>query len=110
MANDNPRQTKRLEFHRKLESIPGVRKAYFQRPSNKGMIYPCILYKAEPKVKYYANNMPYMMGTNYTVYYIHTDPDDEVVDYIVQHFQYASHDQQYIADGLYHDVYNIFYK
>ena len=110
MANDNPRQTKRLEFQSKLETVPGVKKLYFQRPPTRDMVYPCILYKGEPDIRYWADNQIYMKGTMYTVYYIHTDPDDENVEFLLTLFPYTRYDRQYVSDGLYHDVYNIFYK
>ena len=108
MANDRPRQTKRLEFDAKLRQVPGVKKTYFQRPPKTGMEYNCILYSAKPDVRFRANNGIYLIGVEYTVTYIHNDPDDESVNYILTHFQYVRYDRQYISDELYHDVFIIF--
>lgn len=110
MANDNPRLTKRLEFHTKLETVPRVKGIYFQRPPTMDMKYPCILYKGEPNIRYYADNGIYMKGTKYTLYYIHDDPDDDNVELLLTLFPYTTYDRQYVADGLYHDVYIIFFK
>ena len=109
MANGRPRQTKRLEFHRLLQTIPGVRAVYFQRPPTNQMEYDCILYKVERPNVVYADNGRYMYGTYYTVTFIHRDPDAEAFEKIME-LPYTSFDRQYMADDLYHDVFTIFYK
>lgn len=109
MANDRPRQTKRIEFHNILEALPGVKKAYFQRPpKNQIQLDNTIVYSGKPGLKY-ADNHVYLKGTYYTVTFIHSDPDSETVDAILE-LQYCSFDRQFISDDLYHDVFTIFYK
>ena len=109
MANDRPRQTKRLEFHSILESLPGVVKAWYQRPPKNNMnLDNCILYTGKPGIRY-ADNHAYLKGTYYTVTFIHSDPDSETVDAILG-LQYCSFDRHFISDDLHHDVFNIFFK
>lgn len=109
MANDRPRQTKRIEFHHILEALPGVAKAWFQRPpKDQIQLDNTIVYTARPGL-WYADNHTYIKGTWYTVTFIHSDPDSETVDAILE-LQYCSFDRQFISDDLYHDVFKIFYK
>lgn len=109
MANDRPRQTRRLEFHRIIEALPGVKKAWYQRPpKNQSNLDNCIVYSGKPGIRY-ADNHAYLKGTYYTVTFIHSDPDSETVDVILE-LPYSSFDRQFISDDLYHDVFIIFFK
>lgn len=109
MANDRPRQTKRLEFHAIIEALPGVKKAWYQRPPKNNInLDNCIVYSGKPGIRY-ADNHAYLKGTYYTVTFIHSDPDSETVD-AIQDLQYSSFDRQFISDDLYHDVFIIFFK
>lgn len=109
MANDRPRQTRRLEFHRIIEALPGVKKAWYQRPPKNNInLDNCIVYSGKPGIRY-ADNHAYLKGTYYTVTFIHSDPDSETVDVILE-LPYSSFDRQFISDDLYHDVFIIFFK
>lgn len=106
--NENPRQTKRIKFRNKLSDHTGVTKMYFQRPPKHITDFDrCIVYSGKPGLRY-ADNHAYIKGTYYTVTYIHSDPDDEVVDKLCD-FPYSHFDRQFISDDLYHDVFIIFY-
>ena len=59
--------SRRLELHRILSAIPGVKKAYFQPPATVKMVYPCIVYELNNMDTQYADDKPYSVMKGYTV-------------------------------------------
>lgn len=77
---------------------------YFDPPESVKMKYPAIRYKRTKIKAKYANNSKYKIDRAYELTYIHDDPDDSVVEEILQ-LPYCGHDRQYKANNLYHDVF-----
>ena len=104
----------RLELHEEFIDILGSRtekesRVYFQPPASKTMSYPCIRYsKGVPDLKL-ANNKIYKSTNRYEVIVIDPDPDSEIADKILHHFQMCRIDQRYTADNLNHTVLTIYY-
>ena len=108
MENDRPRQTKRINFHGRLEAaVHGITKLYFQKPPSKEMVYPCIVYTLNGLKTFHADNRVYLNVPQYTVTHITEDPDDEAFDDLVN-FPYSSFDRHFTSDGLHHNVFTIF--
>lgn len=80
---------------------------YFQPPSK--MSYPCILYTLEGKPAVHADNKRYISMNQYNLKYITRNPDDTVVDTILESFENISFDRPYKSDNLYHNVYTLYY-
>lgn len=99
---------KRLDLHEILCGVLGSRNVYFQPPENIKMKYPCIRYKISTIKGNYANNRLYKYMTRYDITFISTNPDNDYVDKMSE-LPYVSFDRRYAADGLYHDVFNMFY-
>lgn len=101
-------EKKRLKLQTILEKIMGNRNVYFQPPSNVRMKYPCICYSRSNINDTFANNKAYSRKTAYTVMVISSNPDNEYVSK-VKDLPLCRHDRSYVADGLTHDVFTLFY-
>lgn len=99
---------RRLELQALLESTLGSRNVYFQPPSNVKMKYSCIKYSRSTITDQYANNAAYKRKTAYTITLITTDPDSDLVSKI-KDLPLCRHDRSYVADGLNHDVFTLYY-
>ncbi|NLE05470.1 MAG: hypothetical protein GX638_11815 [Crenarchaeota archaeon] len=98
----------RLNLHYLLVNVLGSNNVYFQPPSTITMKYPCIVYKRASQNDIYANNSLYTNKKKYLVTIIDSNPDSEIPDRMMQ-LRYCSFDRHYVADGLNHDVYEIFF-
>lgn len=99
----------RLDLQTELEAVLGSKNVYFQPPATIKIKYPAIVYSLGGMHSRYADNRVYMNGKNYTVTLIHTDPDNTIIDDIIEHFKYCSFDRVYSMDNLYHYVFEIYY-
>lgn len=91
-----------------LSSIPKVKKAYFQEPSATVMEYPCVIYKLDDRKNRHADNAPYQKSKRYQVTVIDKDPVSTIPD-IVSDLPLSTFERRFVADGLYHDVFNIYF-
>lgn len=96
----------RLEFQALLESFTA--NVYFQPPPNVQLQYPCIMYVRDDAEIEYADNKSYRYTTKYKVTIIDRDPDS-VLPVKMASLPLCSFDRFFTADGLNHDVYNIFF-
>ena len=78
----------RLDLQTRLESIPGVRKVYFQPPESIKIDYPCIIYERSRINTKFADNLHYIDKTGYTVTVIDRNPDSAIPAYVGQ-FEYV---------------------
>lgn len=100
---------RRLEFHAKLESIPGVKKAYFQAPSTVKMKYPCVRYNRDGAWQPHANDRMYQFQWRYSVVVIDPNPDTKIPELLAKSFPHTRFDRFYTADNLNHYVFTIYY-
>ena len=99
---------RREEFQEKLSSIPGVRKAYYNAPTNIRMEYPCIRYSIASKKVKFACNGRFVIRDRYTVTLIDRNPESPILR-ALEEIPYYSFDRMYSADGLHHFVCTIYY-
>lgn len=101
---------KREKLHEVLCDILGSRNCYFTPPSNIRMVYPCIIYSAEGDNTTYADDIRYLHRSMFTLTVIDEDPDSKIPERLFcSDLKYLSHDRTYVADGLYHFVFTIYY-
>lgn len=103
---------RRRQLHAELEEILGtVGKVYYQRPGGATvrMTYPCIRYTKDRGDHEYANNKNYRFTQGYQIMYIDPNPDSDIVEKLLEHFQMISYDRHYVADNLNHDVLFVYY-
>lgn len=92
-----------------FRSILGNNNVYYQSPGPNGLSYPCIIYSMEKREERFADSLRYKDWNHYTVTLIGKNPDnDSTIDQILA-LPYCTHDRRYIADNLYHDVFDLFY-
>lgn len=100
---------RRLQLHEELCTILGSRNVYFQPPGTVRMNYPCIRYQRDRGQHTYADNKTYIYRQAYQLIYIDPNPDNDVVDKLIDHFQEISFNRNYVADNLNHDVLTVYY-
>ena len=99
----------RLSLQDELETLLGSENVYFQPPESLRMNYPCIRYELSRATQFRASNRNYATHKSYVVYHIYKDPDEDLINTFLNSFQMCEHNRHYTSDGLYHDVYTIFY-
>jgi hypothetical protein len=97
----------RLQLHSLLLSIGGPN-VYYQIPSTMTMKYPAIKYSVNTIKNNHANNMVYNQNKSYTITVMSKVVDDEIVDKISR-LPKCSFDRMYVQDGIYHNVFNMYY-
>lgn len=100
-------QSRRIQLHRKLESLLGSRNVYFQPPNGTKLNYPCIVYNLASTNDVHAENKIYRRLYRYSLIYITKDPDDPKRD-AIDDLQYCSFDRPVVNDNLYHYYYTIY--
>lgn len=98
-------ESRRIALKDRLERIPGIKKVYFQPPSNISMQYPCILYSYDDTIDVRASNGSYLERDKYTVTLITKDPFPSDALSQIRHMDYTTYDRSYAADNLHHFVY-----
>lgn len=99
----------RLELHSKLCELLGSTNVYFQPPETIKMKYPCIVYERSSGNSLYADNKLYRFLFRYTITVIDKDPDNPVVEKIIEEFPKCRYDRRFIADNLNHDLFELYY-
>ena len=97
----------RLGLHSLLLSIGGPN-VYYQVPPNMIMKYPCIKYEKKKIENEHANNNVYIQDTSYTITVISKEVDDMVTNKISK-LSKCRFDRQFISDGIYHNVFDLYY-
>lgn len=100
----------RLELQKILEEILGSEEVYFQAPESTRMSYPSIVYSLNDINDKYANNKSYKRDYNYTVTLMHEDPDNDIVDKLLDRFDYISLSRVFAIQGLNNYVFSLYYK
>lgn len=103
----------RMIVHRTLCKILGCEeigdecRCHLQRPSNRKMVYPAIVYRLSDIPTFPANNKPYITEGLYQLMLIDKDPESEYVEEIAK-LPKAKFVRFYVVDGLNHWVFNIY--
>lgn len=99
----------RLDLQTELESLLGSRNVYFQPPASVSMKYPAIRYSLSDIDIRKANNRCYRSINRYEVIIIDPNPESEIPNRVLNHFQLCSFDRTYVADNLNHFVLTLYY-
>lgn len=102
-------KNRRLLLHEELCEILGSRNVYFQPEGTVKMKYPCIRYTRDRGLHVRADNKTYIYRQAYQLIYISNDPDNDIVDKLIEHFSEISFIRNYQADNLNHDVLTLYY-
>lgn len=98
----------RLDLQQLLVDLLGSTNVYFQPPESVEMDYPCFVYHRENMDTDHANNSLYKKKTRYQVTYIDRDPDNEIIDKLLE-VPLCSYDRFFTSDNLNHDVFRLFF-
>lgn len=96
----------RQQFHEILKGITD--NVYFQPPENVNLQYPCIIYNRDFLATQFADNGPFSLTKRYMVTVIDKDPDSDIPDKVAE-LPMSNFNRFYTADGLNHDVYQVFF-
>jgi hypothetical protein len=99
----------RIEFHNEMKQLLGSNNVYFQPPENVKIKYPAIIYSRTRIDTTFANNNGYKLDHAYQVVYVHSNPDDPLIDQLAL-FPTARFQREYTSDNLYHTVFIIYFK
>lgn len=105
----NNQEHTRLNLQAELESIEGVRKAYFQPPPTLKMVYPCIVYQLDEAWLDHADNYIYRDYDQYSVIVIDPDPETPIPKRLRRHFQMCRPGRPYTANNLNHYPHSLYY-
>lgn len=98
----------RLQLQTLLETKLGTRNVYFQPGESVKINYPAFVYFLNDIATRKADDITYKSIRKYSVSYISKDPDNTMVDNMLT-LPYCSFNRRYIADNLYHDVFDLYY-
>lgn len=98
----------RVDLQCTFEELLGSKNVYYQPPASVILKYPCIIYSRSPGYYMRSDNRIYASIRRYNVIVIHKEPDGDYVEKMME-LPYCSHERRYVADNLYHDVFNLYY-
>ena len=99
----------RLKLHEELCAILESTNVYYQPPQSLMMKYPCIRYSPGRPELTYANNKFYNGMKRYEGIVIDEDPDSQIAEKLLNHFELISLGDPYPADNLNHFPFTIYY-
>lgn len=102
-----PEKNTRLALGSILETIEPH--CYFQPTTNTKMVYPCIAYKIKKIDIDKADNKIYKNYNVYEITHIYKSPSSEKRMKFLGAFDFISFDRPFISDGLYHDVFTLYF-
>ena len=105
----NPIRTHREILQSKLETIPGVKKVYFQPPSTEKLKYPCIICTFDGINSKAADNSKYFAWPKFSLTVIDYDLESQIPMHILAFNDgvTVSMDRYFTADNLNHWVFSI---
>ena len=77
-------------------------KAWYKRPPDNKMSYPCFVYRLSNPDTKHADNRVYSYTPCYNIIYMSTEPNDRIVRQMLEGFEHCSFDREYQADNIYH--------
>lgn len=81
---------------------------YFQPPPSLQIKYPCVVYEISSGNSQYADNHLYIYENRYTLTYLTRHANDSNNEKI-QTLQKCRFDRRYCSNGLYHNVYDLYF-
>ena len=106
-------QQRRVELNNLLGDILeekfDVRNVYFNPPEDVKLQFPCFVYFRSSSHRILrANNTSYKFTQGYKVTFIGRRPDDSFIEEMTSR-RYVGYNTSFMADGLVHDEYTIYF-
>ena len=99
---------KRMQLQSELERLVGPN-VYFQPPATVQLKYPCVIYNLSSGNSIYADNSVYTYTNRFELIFIYRKQNMEIVETVLRTFTMCTVSRVYIADNLYHYVFNLYY-
>ena len=105
---------RRLKLHEILCELvnitesDGDRHTYFEPPESVKMKYDAIKYSRKTIENIHANDAVYLQRDCYEIIVIYRNPDCELLKKVAR-LPMCTHDRNYKADNLIHDVFTLYY-
>ena len=99
---------KRMSLQVELERLAG-RNVYFQPPASVQLVYPCVIYNLSAGDTKHADDLVYTYTNRFELIFIYRKPNIEIIEQVLRTFPMCSVSRVYIADNLYHYVFNLYY-
>ena len=87
----------------------GVKHVYYQSPAPNMLKYPCVIYELDRREAHHADDIVYRDMNRFIVTLIGRDVDNDAMYDKMLEIPYCMSERRYINDGLYHDVFTIYY-
>lgn len=100
-------EKRRLELSAIFRSILNSKNCYFQPPPDVKLKYPAIVYRLKKIYNHHADNSVFYQRPAFEVTVIEYDPDGPIAMEISK-LPTCSHDRNYKADGLNHNVFILY--
>lgn len=107
MAQDP--ESRRLILQHKLVALLGSSNVYFQPPNKTMLKYPCFIYRREATKVFRADDKGYLKTPKYTLMYVTKNPDDPMIDRILDEFEHIEHDRFFVQDNLNQHSYTLYF-
>lgn len=101
--------TNRLNLQNEFERLIGSKEVHYQPGPSVELSYPCIIYNRSNSNGAWADGHIYRKKSRYQVMVIDPDPDTQIPDILLDHFQYIRMERIYSADYLNHYVFDLYY-
>jgi len=98
----------RENLQKLLEDLLGSTDVHFQPGPKTELNYPCIVYTRGTARTAFASNSPYRYTKQYQITVIDRNPDSAIPDRVAQ-LQLCTHVRWFAADGLNHDIFNLYF-
>ena len=99
---------KRMQLQSELERLVGLN-VYFQPPATVQLKYPCVIYNLSSGNAIYADNSVYTYTNRFELIFIYRKQNMKIVEIVLRTFPMCTVSRMYIADNLYHYVFNLYY-
>lgn len=99
---------KRMQLQSELERLVGFN-VYFQPPATVQLKYPCVIYNLSSGNATYADNSVHTYTNRFELIFIYRKQNMEIVETVLRTFPMCTVSRVYIADNLYHYVFNLYY-
>ena len=99
----------RLNLHEELCALLSSRNVYYQPPESLKMVYPCVRYSLGGIDSKRADDGIYNSRNRYELIVIDQNPDSDIPNKILNHFQMCRFDRKYVSNNLNHYVITLYY-
>lgn len=100
-------EERRLQLQAALLKI--APKAWYLRPADNRMTYPCFLYRPSKPFVLHADNRAYAMRPCWNVIYISQEPSLSIIRQMMEAFEWLEFDREYESDNLFHYSFALYY-